>query len=342
MTDNAIQPLLLLLANRQHLTHEQSARAFQIIMNGGATPAQMGAFLLGLRAKGETPEEIAGGAEVLRIKATKFTFPEPTLDTCGTGGDGHGTLNISTAVAFVTAGCGVPVAKHGNRAVSSQSGSADVLEALGARIDVEPAVMQHALRECGFSFLLAPRYHAALRHVAPVRRELAMRTVFNVLGPLSNPARPAYQLLGVYDESWLEPIAQVLKTLGTQRAWVVYGRDGTDELSISGASAIVELHQGEIRRFEITPEDAGLTRHSLDAIKGGDATHNARLLTDLLLSERTAYRDAVLLNAAAALVIAGKATDLKHAAILAAQSIDEGRAIGVLRKFVTLSQEAIR
>lgn len=336
MTDNALQPLLARLAERRNLVHEEAARAFQIIMNGGATPAQMGAFLMGLRLKGETPQEIAAGAEVLRAKALAFNAPD-CLDTCGTGGDAHGTVNISTAAAIVLASCGVRVAKHGNRAVSSQCGSADVLAECGVKVEAEPKAMQRCLEELNICFLLATRYHAAMRHVAPVRQELKLRTVFNLLGPLSNPAKPTRQLLGVYDAKWLEPIAQALHALGTKRAWVVHGAEGVDELSLSGASQVAELKDGEVRRFTVTPEEAGLEAAPLSALKGGDAKANARALESLFASEKGAYRNAVLLNAAAGLVIAEKADDLRAGVALAAQAIDDGAAMRTLRLFAEAS-----
>lgn len=339
MIDNAIQPLLNQLAEKRDLSLDQATRAFQVMMNGGATPAQIGAFLMGLRQKGETAEEIAGGVTVLRVKAAKFNAPAGTIDTCGTGGDGRGTLNISTATAIVLAGAGVPVAKHGNRAVSSRSGSADVFEKLGVKIDAETPIMERALREANLCFLMAPRYHTAMRHVAPVRQELAMRTIFNVLGPLSNPAKPKRQLLGVFAPEWVENLAQALTSLEMERAWVVHGRDGLDELSISGPSLVAELKGGAIRHFEVTPEDAGLAPASLEALKGGDVEYNATKLHALLAGEKGAYRDAVLLNAAAGLVIADKAADLKEGAAMAAHSIDDGAAFKALKLLVSISQE---
>ena len=339
MTDNAIQPLLALLAEGRHLSHDQATRAFQVIMNGGATPAQMAAFLTALRMKGETVEEIAAGAEVLRLKAAKFSAPAEAMDTCGTGGDGRGTLNISTATALVLAACGVPVVKHGNRAVSSASGSADILEALGAKIDVPPPLMERALQETNFCFLFAPRYHAATRHVAPVRQELRFRTVFNLLGPLSNPAQPSRQLLGVFAPEWVEKMAQVLIALGTARAWVVHGHSGIDELSLTGPSTVAEVTDGKMRLLQISPEDAGLRPSPLSALAGGSPAENAEKLTSLLISEKSPYRDAVLLNAAAGLVIADKAPDLRTGAAQAAETIDSGAALGVLRRFIGITQE---
>lgn len=337
MSENAIQDILSDLAEGHNLSQEQAARAFQIIMNAGATPSQMGAFLLGLRVKGETVDEITAGAQVLRMKAPKVTAPAGAIDTCGTGGDAKGTLNISTAVAFVVAGCGVPVVKHGNRGVSSQSGSADVLAELGVNLKAEIPVLERALAEAGICFLMAPQFHSAMRHVAPVRQELALRTVFNLLGPLANPAAPRRQLLGVYSPRWLEPLAMVLHKLGVEQAWVVHGEDGMDELSISGASQVVEMRGGELRRFIVTPEEAGLEAAPLEAIKGADPRSNAMAMQDVLLGAHGAYRTIVLLNAAAALIVAGKAHSLEQGVALASEAIEQGRAMAALRKLVEIT-----
>lgn len=339
MTDHVMQQILAVLADGKNLQHDAAVRAFQVIMNGGATPAQMGAFLMGLRLKGETPDEIAAGAVAMRVKAQKVKAPEGTIDTCGTGGDARGTFNISTAVAFVLAACGVPVAKHGNRSVSSLSGSSDVLGMLGVKVDADPVVVERCLAQCGICFIMAPKFHPAMRHVAPVRQELALRTIFNLLGPLSNPAAPDFQLLGVYSEHWLEPMAQVLKQLGTKAAWVVHGHDGLDELSLSGVSKVTELKHGGIRSFTVSPEDAGLPRASLEDIKGRDPAYNAKAMTEALSGVESAYRNAVLYNAAAGLIIAGKAQDLKAGVALAKEAIDSGMAHAKLKKLVILSNE---
>ena len=338
MTENAFTPLLAQAADGINLSREQAERAFQIIMNGGATPAQIAAFITALRVKGETVDEISAGAEAIRAKTGKFAAPKGCMDTCGTGGDKKGTLNISTAVAFVLAAAGVPVAKHGGRAVSSKSGSADVLDALGVRIDAEPAVMERSLRELNICFLFAPLYHKAMRHVAPVRQELGLRTVFNLLGPLCNPARPEYQLVGVYAEKWVEPVAHVLKSLGVSRALVVHGKDGMDELSVSGPSAVAELMDGAIRTYEITPEDAGLPRSHPESLAGGTAAENAKRLQRVLLGEKSPYRDAVVLNASAALVLADKAPDLVAAAAKASEILESGAGNAVLQKFIIASR----
>lgn len=333
-----MQSILALLADGKNLPYDMGVRAFQIIMNGGATPAQMGAFLMGLRVKGESTDELAAGATAMRAKAQRIKAPAGAIDTCGTGGDGRNTYNISTATAFVLAACGVPVAKHGNRSVSSQSGSADVLAMLGININAEIPVLERCLAQCGICFLMAPRFHTAMRHVAPVRQELSMRTVFNLLGPLSNPAAPDYQLLGVFHPKWLEPMAHALNNLGAKAAWVVHG-DGMDELTLTGASQVVELKDGQIRRFEITPEGAGLPRASAQQLQGGTPEVNASAMIEALSGMESAYRHAIVYNAAAGLVIAGKAGNIQSGVQLAADAIDSGKAHAVLKKLVDVSNE---
>jgi anthranilate phosphoribosyltransferase len=340
MTDQ-FKHTLALLAEKKNLPREQAVRAFQIIMNGGATPAQMAAFLMGLRIKGETVDELVAGAEVLRVKALAIQAPADCIDTCGTGGDSRGTYNISTTVALVLAACGLPVAKHGNRSVTSRCGSADVLAELGVKIDAPVAVLERCLRECSIAFLMAPQFHPAMRHVAPVRQELGLRTVFNLLGPLANPARPAFQLVGVFAAQWLEPVAQALAALGVQRAWVVHGSDGQDELSLSGESQVVALEHGALRRFTLTAADAGLSPAPLEALRGGDAAENAAALRQALSGMESTYRDAVLLNAAAALVIAGRAPTLSDGVAQAREAIDSGRAYATLQKLVLISNEPL-
>ena len=337
MTDSALTPILALLADGKNLPQDIAVRAFQIIMNGGATPAQMAAFVTALRVKGETADEITAGAIALRAKAKRISLPGGAIDTCGTGGDARGTYNISTATAFVLAACGVPVAKHGNRAVSSQSGSADVLALLGINIEAEIPVLERCLAETNLCFLMAPKFHPAMRHVAPVRQELGFRTIFNILGPLANPGAPDYQLLGVYSPHWVEPLAQVLKQLGTQAAWVVHGHDGLDELSITGPSTVAELKFGAIRTFEVTPEDAGLPLATLDDIRGKTPDVNARALEQALSGAESAYRHAVIYNAAAGLVIAGKSEGLREGASMARDAIDSGNAYRVLKKLAEIS-----
>lgn len=339
MGSNQIQDILTELAHGRDLEHEHASRAFQIIMNGGATPAQIGAFLMGLRAKGETVTEITAGAQVLRHKAQTFDAPPEAIDTCGTGGDGKHTYNISTTVAIVTAACGVPVVKHGNRSVTSASGSSDVLSALGVNVEISPQQSQRALSETNLCFLMAPLYHKAMRHVAPVRKELGLRTVFNLLGPLANPARTQRQLLGVYSRDWLVPLAEVLRNLGVVRAWVVHGSDGMDELTTTGISYVASLEEsGEIREFTVSPEECGIELAAPEALRGGLPEANARALQEVLHGKQGAYRDIVVLGTAAALVIAGKAVSLPEAATLAREALDNGAARDTLANFVRLTQ----
>lgn len=326
MTGNTIQKYIDKVVCGFDLEREEAAQAFQIIMNGGATPAQMAAFLVGLRMKGETVTEISAGAAVLRAKALPFSAPEGAVDTCGTGGDAKGTLNVSTAVAIVVAACGVPVVKHGNRSVSSSSGSSDVLSVMGVDVNAPFEALSESLNRCNLTFLMAPRFHTAMRHVAPVRKELGLRTIFNLLGPLSNPAKPVRQIIGVYDKAWLRPIAEVLRELGSEHAWVVHGGDGLDELTITDESFVAELKDGEIREFSITPESVGLQRRELKEILGKDPEHNARELSLLLSGSTSAYRDIVLLNAAAVLIVAGKVETLEAGIQLAAAAIDSKKA----------------
>lgn len=337
MTVEPLPLALQLLAEKKDLPREVAERVFQIIMNGGATPAQMAAILMGLRIKGETVDEITAGANVLRAKATKISAPAGAIDTCGTGGDNRHTYNISTATAIVVAACGVPVAKHGNRSVSSKSGSADVLQALGIKIDAEIPVLERCLKEVNIAFLMAPKFHPAMRHVAPVRQELGLRTIFNILGPLSNPAKPDFQLLGVYDKALAEPLAHVLAALGTKAAWVVSGHDGLDELTLTGTTHVVQLKEGNITQFDITPEEAGLPRAMLEDMKGGDAATNAKALEHALSGVESPHKNAVMYNAAAALVIAGKAADIKEGVALAREAIDSGNAFRTLKQWVLVS-----
>jgi anthranilate phosphoribosyltransferase len=319
------------------LTATEAAEAFDIIMDGRAGEIQVAAFLTALHMRGETVEEIAAAAEALRARALTVDAPADAIDTCGTGGDGLGTLNISTAAAIVTAACGVKVAKHGNRALSSKSGSADVLAALGVKIDLTPQQVSRCIGEAGLGFLFAPAHHSAMKHVAAVRQQLGFRTIFNLLGPLCNPARVKRQLIGVFSDKWLEPLARVLHALGTERAWIVHGSDGLDELTVTGESHVAELDRGQVRRFTLTPADAGLPLHRLDSVFGGDASANAAALTRLLAGELGAYRDIVCLNAGGALVVAGKAASLREGVELAQRAIDDGRARATLAKLVAAS-----
>lgn len=329
--------LLAKVATGATLSETEAEAAFGIIMSGNATPSQMGGFLMALRVRGETVEEITGAARTMRAKAVQVEAPAGTIDTCGTGGDAAGTYNISTAVAFVVAGCGVPVAKHGNRAISSKSGAADVLSALGVNLDADFALVRQALWEANIGFLMAPRHHTAMRNVAPTRVELGTRTIFNLMGPLSNPAGAKRQLLGVFDARWVEPIARVLHRLGSEAAWVVHGSDGLDEITTTGPTDVAALKDGTVTAFQITPEDAGLPRSSLADLRGGDAETNAEALRAVLAGATGAYRDIVLLNAAAALIVAGRATDLRTGVSLAADSIATGAARTALDRLAAIS-----
>jgi anthranilate phosphoribosyltransferase len=319
------------------LTSHEAAEAFDTIMDGNAAELQVAAFLTALHMRGETVEEIAAAVQALRARALTVDAPADAIDTCGTGGDGLGTLNISTAAAFVAAACGVHIAKHGNRAQSSKSGSADVLAALGVKIDLTPQQVARCISDAHLGFLFAPAHHSAMKHVGPVRQQLGFRTIFNLLGPLSNPARVRRQLIGVFSDTWLEPMARVLKSLGTERAWLVHGTDGLDELSISGPTHVVELNHGEIKRFTVSPADGDLTTHPLDKIYGADAATNAAAIRRVLDGEKSAFRDIVCLNAAAALIVAGKAGTLRDGVAMARAAIDDGRARATLARLVAAS-----
>jgi anthranilate phosphoribosyltransferase len=323
------------------LSRGEAEQAFDIMMSGDATPAQMGGFLMALRVRGETVEEITGAATVMRGKMATIAAPPGAIDICGTGGDGTGSYNISTASQFVVAACGVPVAKHGNRAASSKSGASDVLEALGVNIEADFALVERALAEAGTCFLMAPRHHSAMRHVGPTRVELGTRTIFNVLGPLSNPAKVKRQLIGVFAPQWLEPLAAVLRDLGHERAWVVHGAGGMDEVSTLGPTQVAELKDGRIVTFEVTPADAGLPTAKLEDLVGGDRDHNAAALRCVLEGKASAYRDIVVLGSAAALIVAGKAETLEQGATLAAEAIDSGRALEVLNKLVRITNAVV-
>jgi anthranilate phosphoribosyltransferase len=329
------------IAAGKSLSQEEASEAFDIVMSGAATPAQVGALLLGLRARGETVEEIAGAARALRDKVFPVRAPEGAIDTCGTGGDGKGTFNISTCAAFVVAGAGVPVAKHGNRAISSRSGSADVLKELGVNTEASPEAISRCIAECGIGFMFAPAHHAAMRHVAQVRSELGTRTIFNLLGPLANPAGTKYQIVGVFGKEWVEPVAQVLALLGTERAWVVHGSDGLDELTTTGISDVAVVDAGKVSTFRISPRNAGLPDARPEDLTGGNAVENAAHIRAILGGLRGPYRDIVLLNAAAALLVAGRAKTLREGVALASESIDSGRALGVLEALVPLSHAKV-
>ncbi|RMD60619.1 MAG: anthranilate phosphoribosyltransferase [Alphaproteobacteria bacterium] len=335
MTD--LKELLAIVADGRPLDAAQAENAFDIIMSGNATPAQMGAFLMALRVRGETVPEIVGAARAMRAKMLGIDAPEGAIDTCGTGGDGKGTYNVSTAAAIVVAACGVPVAKHGNRALSSKSGAADVLAALGVNIEADMALVRKALWEGNLCFLMAPRHHSAMRHVGPTRVELGTRTIFNLLGPLSNPARVRRQVIGVFSSDWVEPIAHVLKDLGHERAWVVHGADGLDELSTTGPSLVAELSEGTVSTFEVRPADAGLPTARLEDLRGGDAARNAHVLQAMLDGEHGPFRDIVLYSSAAALLVADKVSDLREGVAMAAEAVDSGRARAALARLVTIT-----
>jgi anthranilate phosphoribosyltransferase len=334
-----IKALLGRLAAGERLSEADSAAAFDAMMSGDATPSQTGAFLMALRVRGETVEEITGAARAMRAKALHVEAPEGAIDTVGTGGDGAGTFNISTAAALIVAGCGVPVAKHGNRNFSSKSGSADILAALGVNLDADVSTVARAMREAGIGFLMAPRYHSATRHVNPTRVELGTRTIFNLLGPVSNPAGAKRQLVGVFASQWVKPIAEVLGKLGSERAWVVHG-EGLDEITTTGTTLVAELKDGRVSTFEVTPEAVGLKRARLADLKGGEPAENAARLRALLDGEKGPLRDIVLLNSAAALVVAGKAEELQGGMALAADAIASGRARRALERLVAITNAA--
>ena len=331
--------LLTKIAEGKELTQAEANNAFSYMMSGNATGPQIGAFLMGLRLRGESINEITGAAEVMRSKATKIKAPEDAIDTCGTGGDASHTYNISTATAIVMAACGLSVAKHGNRAVSSKSGSADVLEVLGINIEAEHKLVEKCIQEIGIGFLMATRHHSAMRHVGPARASLGLRTIFNLIGPLSNPAGTKRQIIGVFDKKWCEPLANVLGKLGSKHVWIVHGSDGLDELTITGKSFVSEYKDGLVRNFEICPEDAGLPIHNADALKGGDAAYNAAALRAILGGEENAYLDIVLLNSAAALIVAEKVSNLKDGAVIARKAISSGKALSILENWIKLSNE---
>ena len=324
-----LKPTLGKLAGGETLSADEAEAAFTIIMSGDATPAQIGALLMAMRVRGETVPEITGAVRAMRARMTAIEAPADAIDVCGTGGDGAGTLNVSSAVTFVVASRGVPVAKHGNRALSSRTGGADVLTALGVASIAPMERLAGILRDAGAVFLFAPRHHPSMRHAAGPRVELGTRTIFNILGPLSNPAQVKRQLTGVFSPDWTRPMAETLAALGHDAAWLVHGR-GLDELTVAGENQVTALKDGSIRTFSVTPDDAGLTRSPVAAIKGGDATFNADALLGVLRGTTGAYRDTVLLNSAAALIVAGKAADLRDGVDQAARAIASGAALNVL------------
>ena len=335
----ALKPLISAAADGP-LTRIQAELAFNIIMDGEATPAQTGGLLMALRSRGESIDEYTAAAFVMRSKCHKVNAPDGSIDIVGTGGDGKSTLNISTATAIVTAGTGVVVAKHGNRNLSSKSGASDALSQSGVNVMVEPEVVERAINEVGIGFMMAPMHHPAVKHVMPARMELGTRTIFNILGPLTNPASVKRQLTGVYSRALINPMAEVLLELGSQKAWLVHGSDGTDEISIAGITWVAALENGIIKNLEINPEDAGLPVHPFEAIIGGTPEYNAAAMATLLDGKKSAYRDAVILNTAAALIVADKANSLTEGAEIAADSIDSGAAKAKLEALVAITSGA--
>ena len=329
--------LIAKVATGASLTRGEAASAFDRMMSGEATPSQMGGLLMALRVRGETVDEITGAVTTMRAKMLAVKAPPDAIDVVGTGGDASGSFNISTCAAFVVAGVGVPVAKHGNRALSSKSGAADVLHALGVKIDRNAEQVGRCIRDAGIGFMFAPAHHPAMKNVGPTRVELGTRTIFNLLGPLSNPAGVKRQMVGTFSNHWVQPMAQVLKNLGSECVWVVHGSDGLDEITTAGPTRVAALEQGNVRTFEITPEQVGLQRVKPEALRGGDAEINAKALIDVLKGKSGPLRDVSILNAAAALIVAGKAKDLKEGAALAAKSIDSGEAEGRLDRLIAVS-----
>ena len=333
---DGLRPIIATVASGKPLNAGDAYQAFGAIMDGEATPSQVGALLMGMRVRGETAEEITGAVRAMRERMTTVDAPEDAIDIVGTGGDGVGTYNVSTCAAFVLAGCGLPVAKHGNRALSSRSGAADVLSALGIATDLDAIGVARCIREAGIGFMFAPNHHAAMRHVGPTRVELGTRTIFNLLGPLTNPAGVKRLMVGVFAPEWCEPLARTLGNLGTEAAWVVHG-DGLDEVTTTGSTTVARLRDGEVDTFTIEPADANLSRATIDALKGGDAEANASALRSVLDGHGGPYRDIVLINAAAALVVADRVPTLADGAALAADAIDRGAARAALDRLLKVS-----
>ena len=336
MTDE-FKGLIAKAATGAALSREEAARGFDTMMSGEATPSQMGGLLMALRVRGETIDEITGAVTAMRQKMLRVQAPADAIDVVGTGGDASGSFNISTCAALIVAGAGVPVAKHGNRALSSRSGAADVLAALGVNIELTPEGVSRCIKQAGIGFMFAPAHHPAMKNVGPTRVELGTRTIFNLLGPLSNPAGVKRQMVGVFSRQWIEPLAQVLKNLGSESVWVVHGSDGLDEITTAGPTHVAALENGAVRTFEITPEEMGLLRVKPEALRGGEAKENAHALADVLKGKSGAFRDVAVLNAAAALVVAARAKDLKQALALAQRSIDSGEAASRLQRLVAIS-----
>jgi anthranilate phosphoribosyltransferase len=335
-----LKKFLARAADGYSFNRAETGEAFGILMSGEASPAQIGGLLMAMRVRGETEAEFAGAVDAMRARMTRVDAPDDAIDIVGTGGDAKGSYNISTAAAFVAAGCGVKVAKHGNRALSSKSGSADVLTALGVNIELSPGQIGDCIEEAGVGFMFAPAHHPAMRHVGPTRVELGTRTIFNLLGPMCNPAGVKRQLLGVFSPKWLLTIAKVLAELGSRKVWVVHGQ-GFDEIAIDGPSHVAALENGTVRTFDVSPADAGLPTHAAEAIAGGDAAHNAAALRGVLEGRPSAYRDIVVLNAAAALVVADRAKDIREGARIAAEAIDRGAALAVLDRLIAVSRQGL-
>jgi len=334
-----LKPLIAKVAAGTPLTRAEAREAFDVMMSGDAMPSQIGGFLMALRVRGETVDEITGAVEIMREKMLTVDAPTDAIDIVGTGGDASGSYNISTCAAFVAAGAGLKVAKHGNRALSSRSGAADVLMALGVKIDVPPEKISECITKAGLGFMFAPSHHSSMKFVGPTRVELGTRTIFNLLGPLSNPAGAKRQVTGVFSKQWVEPLAQVLQNLGCEACWICHGEGGMDEIVPTGTTWISELKDGKITSFTLTPEDVGLTRSSIEDLKGGDAEHNADALRHVLGGKPSAFRDAAVMTAAAALVVAGKAASLKQAVVVAQKAIDSGAAEAALTKLVKVSND---
>jgi anthranilate phosphoribosyltransferase len=339
---DSLKPVLAQIANGTTLSRNEAEAAFDYLLSGDATSAQMGAFLMALRVRGETIDEITGAVSAFRARMLRIKAPADAIDIVGTGGDGHGTYNVSTLAAMIVAACGVPVAKHGNRAASSRSGSSDVLAALGVRIGGGTVDVERCLAEANIGFMSAQSHHAAMRHFAAVRSDLGIRTIFNVLGPLSNPASVTRIMVGVFATAWLEPLARVLGNLGTERAWLVHGADGLDEITTTGPTSVVSIEDGKLETFTIVPETYGIARASLADLKGGDPAHNAAALRGVLDGEKNAYRDIAVLNAAGALTVAGKVSDLHAGVAMAVNAIDSGQAKAVLDRLILSSNSGLR
>ncbi|HEV7873054.1 MAG TPA: anthranilate phosphoribosyltransferase [Enterovirga sp.] len=334
---DSFKPYLAKVATGAALSRDEARAAFETLLSGEVTPAQAGGFLMALRVRGEAQDEIVGAVEAMRGRMIAIRAPEGAIDIVGTGGDGSGSYNISTLAAVIVSACGVPVAKHGNRAASSRSGAADVLSALGVRIGLEPELLERCLQDAGLCFMFAQTHHASMRHVAPVRVELGTRTLFNLLGPLANPAGVTRQLLGVPSEAWMASLTEALRELGSERVWTVHGSDGLDEITTTGPTAVIALENGTIRRFSVTPEDVGLARARPEDLKGGDPDHNARALRAVLDGEPGTYRDIAVMNAGAALVVAGTAANLREGVDQAGAAIASGAARGALARLVAVS-----